>query len=257
MRAITRNSLSRRIAQPSVTGLFGLAAAALLLMSPPPARADITWTLTTTGDWSIPTNWSGGAVPTSRATADIFNGGTVTITRTGEVCYDLSLGGTAGSGFVQMTSGALAVSDTDVGGEFVGYTGVGNFVQSGGTNTVSNALLLGYMPGSSGTYVFSGSGRISTMSEDVGFYGTGNFVQSGGTNTVSNYLNLGTYGSGTFSLSDTGLLSAPKGKISAAPAREPSRKPAAPTQPATWPLLTALGVVEPTTSMAEHSSPRQ
>ncbi len=66
----------------SAAGLLGFAAAVLLLASPP-ARADITWKLSGTGDWSTASNWNGG-VPNASSTADIFNGGTVTVTLTGE-----------------------------------------------------------------------------------------------------------------------------------------------------------------------------
>ena len=86
------------VLRSSVLRLLGLAAAAILLLSSSPARADITWTLTTTGDWSSGGNWSGGVVPTATDNADILNGGTATISQTGDVCNILSLGNTAGSG---------------------------------------------------------------------------------------------------------------------------------------------------------------
>ena len=148
------------------------------------ARANVAWTLTTTGDWSAPSDWSGGAVPTSSDNADIFNGGTATITQTGAVCYNLSLGNTAGSGSVQMTGGSLTVSTWY--SEFVGDSGKGSFSQSGGTNTVDGELVLGSGPGSSGTYSLSGTGLLSAWYEYVGYSGTGTFTQSGGTNAIAN-----------------------------------------------------------------------
>ena len=57
-----------------------------------------------------------------------------------------------------MTSGSLSVS----GSAFVGYSGTGSFTQSGGTNTISDYLYLGYNSGSSGTYSLSGSGQLSS-----------------------------------------------------------------------------------------------
>ena len=77
---------------------FGLAAAAMLLMSSPAARADVTWTLSGTGDWSVATDWSGGAVPTGTGNADIFNGATVhpLQPRPGNVCNNLDLDSTSG-----------------------------------------------------------------------------------------------------------------------------------------------------------------
>jgi hypothetical protein len=74
MRATTFDSRCRSARRSSVVGLSGIVVAALLLLSPPLVRADDTWTLTTTGDWSVATDWSGG-VPTASSTADIFNGG--------------------------------------------------------------------------------------------------------------------------------------------------------------------------------------
>ena len=95
--------------RPSVAGLLGFAAAALLLCSPP-ARADVTWKATKTGDWSVASNWTGG-VPTSGSNADIFNGGTATISRA-ESCSSLSLGNTAGSGMIELNGGGLTVSNS-------------------------------------------------------------------------------------------------------------------------------------------------
>ncbi len=65
----------------SFVRLWGIATAAILLLSSPPVLADVTWTLATTGDWSVPTNWSGGAVPTLSDAAYILSG-TVAITTT-------------------------------------------------------------------------------------------------------------------------------------------------------------------------------
>ena len=162
---------------------MGIAAAALLLLASPSARADVTWTLTTTGDWSAATNWSGGAVPTSTDNADIYNGGTATITQTGEVCDNLSLGSTAGSGAINMTDGNLFV--TFPGSVFVGYSGTGAFTQSGGTSS-SWHLCVGYNAGSSGIYSLSGTGQLSTVGEEyIGCSGTGTFTQSSGTNNVA------------------------------------------------------------------------
>ena len=176
-------------------------AAALLLLSPPPARADDTWNVQS-GDWSSAGNWSGG-LPTSSTNADIYNGGTATITTTGDACSSLYLGNATGSGSVQMTVGSLTVNGNAV----VGYSGTGNFTQSGGTNTITSELDLGNGSGSNGTYSLSGSGRLSTSGEDVGDSGAGNFAQSGGTNAISGMLWLGYWssGSGTYSLSSGSL----------------------------------------------------
>ena len=92
--------------------------------------------------------------------------------------------------------------------EYIGYSGTGSFTQSGGTNSVSGSLYLGYNSGSSGTYNLSGSGLLSAPSEYIGYSGTGSFTQSGGTNTISGSLVLGQNAgsTGTYNLNG-GLLS--------------------------------------------------
>ena len=127
-------------------------AAAFLLLSPPPVQAQTYWqSLDPTADWSTAANWSGG-LPTSSGTADIVNGGTASVTTTGDACWCLSLGSTAGSGAIQMTGGSLNI----IYETYVGWSGVGTFTQSGGTNNISDYLCLGYNSGASGTYSFSG-----------------------------------------------------------------------------------------------------
>ena len=185
----------------SFVRFVGIAAAVLLLMSSPPARADITWNVAS-GDWSSGGNWNGGVVPTSTDTADICNGGTATITQTGAMCYEVVLS----TGTVEMTGGSLAVSNF----AYVGCYTTGNFTQSGGTNSISTGLYVGYEPGSSGTYNLSGSGLLSAgWYEQVGLYGAGTFTQSGGTNNISSELYLSYFpgSSGTYNLYGSGLLS--------------------------------------------------
>jgi autotransporter-associated beta strand protein len=181
--------------------LVGFAIAAILLFSPRPARADITWTLAGTGDWSVSTNWSGSAVPNSSNHADIYNGGTTTITKAGEDCSVLALGGTGG-GTVQMTGGGLGTTVT-----YVGESGTGNFTQSGGTNS-SDYLYVGYSLGSNGTYNLGGTAQLSVQSDEyVGFWGTAAFTQSGGTNQGNLLIGYGPGSTGVYSLSGTGQLS--------------------------------------------------
>ncbi len=182
---------------------LGLAAAALLLLSSQPARADITWNVPS-GDWSVATNWSGGAAPTSTDNADIFNGGTVTITESPEVCSTLSLGNTAGSGFAEMLDGSLTVNASlYYNGEFVGSSGIGCFTQSGGTHTIFTYLEVGAASGSSGTYSLGKSGLLSAPTEQVGegYGAVGFFTQTGGTNSAGNLtVGCSTASSGTYNL---------------------------------------------------------
>jgi hypothetical protein len=113
----------------------------------------------------------------------------------------LFLGENSGStGTYVFTSGTFS----DGGLEFIGYSGVGLFNQSGGTHTLfggggGNHLEIGETPGSTGTYILSGTGTIFINgpiqeTEDVGLQGVGIFNQTGGSNTV------GTAGSGLFNI---------------------------------------------------------
>jgi hypothetical protein len=83
----------------------------------------------------------------------------------------------------------------------------GTFNQSGGTNDVSNALVLGSSEGAVGTFnlcnaVPSCAATLSGKTVVIGDAGSGTFSQGGGTVTVSGSLNLGVQisGSGTYSL---------------------------------------------------------
>jgi autotransporter-associated beta strand protein len=100
--------------------------------------------------------------------------------------------------------------------EYVGYSGMGTFMQSGGINTCANNLCLGCNRGSTGNYYLSGGQlslpnptTIADLGLYVGFSGTGTFTQSGGTNSVSGYILLGcdSTGRGTYNLSDSGVVS--------------------------------------------------
>jgi T5SS/PEP-CTERM-associated repeat protein len=127
----------------------------------------------------------------------------------------LDLGYQTGSSGTYSLSGAGALSVTGAAGaagETIGYNGNGTFTQTGGTNTASGVLYLGYQAGSSGTYTLSGTGSFSnTGNEYVGYNGTGNFNQSGGTNTIAggNSLLIGqnTGSMGNYTLSGSGMLS--------------------------------------------------
>ena len=94
--------------------------------------------------------------------------------------------------------------------EFVGYTGTGNFGQSGGTNAIAGDLYLGYYPSGNGSYTLSGTGQLSAGDEYVAYSGAGSFTQSGGTNAASGDLYLGgNIGSGAYNLSGSGQLTTP------------------------------------------------
>ena len=95
----------------------------------------------------------------------------------------------------------------------MGYSGTGTFTQSGGTNSIIDALYLGYNAGSSGTYNLSGSGLLSAASEYVGYDpgATALFQQSGGSNATS-FLSIGSGGryllsGGTLNITGNGGIS--------------------------------------------------
>ena len=70
----------------------------------------------------------------------------------------------------------------------MGYSGTGTFTQSGGTNTDSGNLYLGYNSAANATYALSG-GQASAAAEFVGYSSAAKaaFQQTGGTNTVGNF----------------------------------------------------------------------
>jgi len=144
-------------------------------------------------------------VPSSTDTAYIINGGTATITQSGEVCNVLYLGdpNSAKTGTIQMSGGNLTANG---GFEYVGNIGSGIFAQTGGTNNVGNGPLhLGNNAGYGGTYNLS-NGLFDGGCE-VGRYGSGTFTQTGGTNE-SWEVDIGLWAgsSGTYNLSGSGLL---------------------------------------------------
>jgi autotransporter-associated beta strand protein len=109
---------------------------------------------------------------------------------------------TISGGTLQLAQGLLSSPI-----QYVGYAGTGSLAQTGGTNSVSSSLYLGYT--SSGSYTLSG-GNLSAPSEYLGSSGTGNFTQSGGTNVVTSILELGCNAGdlGTYNL-NRGLLVLP------------------------------------------------
>lgn len=125
-----------------------------------------------------------------------------------------------------MIAGNLNVAGDDwtpTGHEYIGYSGIGTFIQSGGTHTLCNLydgnLYLGYNSGSIGTYNLSDNGLLTTTNFDhntnvddiwLGFSGTGTFYQSGGTVSLISILNVAynTGSKGSYFLSGVGTLRA-------------------------------------------------
>jgi hypothetical protein len=155
--------------------------------------------------------------------------GGLNISGTGTV----NLGASSGTlitndGFSGIAGGSLVTAY-----QIVGYSGTGSFTQSGGMNSVTNSLFLGYNnygkggtytqsggtnlvgslylgldPGGSSNYNLSGTAVLTANLEYVGYQAAGVFTQSGGTNAISNGLNLSDYypyGTGSYYL-NSGLL---------------------------------------------------
>lgn len=90
-----------------------------------------------------------------------------------------------------MSGGTLQVYD-----QIVGSAQSGTFVQTGGTNSIRNALDISKMPGTSGSsaegrYELGGTGVLEMNMLTVGSAGKGTFSQSGGTATVRGFIYLG------------------------------------------------------------------
>jgi autotransporter-associated beta strand protein len=111
-------------------------------------------------------------------------------------------GGPGAQGTYTMSGGELTAAK-----EYVGDAGVGRFIHTGGTHTVTTDILsIGSGGGSDGTYELGGSGTLSAGVEYVGDMGTGRFEQAGGTHKVRDLLSIGqspaALGSGTYTISD-------------------------------------------------------
>ncbi len=110
--------------------------------------------------------------------------------------------GVVSSGAYTLSDGALSAAY-----EYVGEWGMGVFAQSGGTNSLSEALELGYYAGATGTvWVTGGQLNVANGSIIVGNQGLGQMTVSGGTVTVgslivNNNINGPTINTNRFTLS--------------------------------------------------------
>ena len=102
------------------------------------------------------------------------------------------------------TSGSLSVAQTSV-----GVSGIGTFLQTGGTHTVTgtdagtNQLYLGVNPTGNGSYVLQG-GQLLAPSIDVGDHGKGNLTLNGGLAVVGTTLDVAYFAGGTGTLALNG-----------------------------------------------------
>ena len=123
----------------------------------------------------------------------------------------LRVGSASGSNGTYSLSGTGTLSARY---EYIGSGGTGSFTQSAGTNRIGSYLHIGSGSGSSGSYTMSGGSLESSSSSfglTVGSAGSGTFDQSGGTVNLGLgrlYVGYGSGSSSSYSLSDTGSLSA-------------------------------------------------
>ena len=117
----------------------------------------------------------------------------------------LYLGYTASGNGMYNLSGSGQLSAYNV---YIGYSGSGALVQSGGTNSGNGNVYIGQNAGACGTYDLSGNGQLSAYNVYIGYSGTGALVQSGGTTNVSGnvYIGQNAGACGTYNLSGQGLL---------------------------------------------------
>ena len=178
-------SVKSTVAIASRSILFASLGMAGLLTSSS-AHADATWGCTA-GNWESTNCWNTSTIPGSNdnvyvnpvsgADTTLYFSNTAGTQSVNNILIDST---TVNNALFTQSGGTLSS-----GYEFIGIGGTGTFTQSGGTNTVSNTLDLGFYSGSSGAYNLSSTGSLSAgNSEDIGYYGTGTFTQSGGTNTV-------------------------------------------------------------------------
>ena len=128
-------------------------------------------------------------------------GGTNSLFYVGDNLY---LGYDAGSAGIYNLSGTGQLSAGAGSTEYVGYSGVGTFTQSGGLNNTTSSIYLGYNSQSTGTYTLSDTGQITASGLRIN---RGTFMQTGGIFNNSGRLTLGAIGSNSiYNLSGTGQL---------------------------------------------------
>jgi hypothetical protein len=115
----------------------------------------------------------------------------------------LTVGSEADSNGTYTMTGGWLTDSTVAGGSYIGEYGHGTFLQSGGTYSVSNGLVLGDGDIGAGTYVLSSAATLLVDGDtDVGRDGTGLFTHSDGLHETFN-LHVGEFltGVGSYTLS--------------------------------------------------------
>ena len=192
--------------------LIAIGAVLLALLAQPALAVTTNW-VGNSGNWTVASNWDNG-VPLANYDANLI---TTTANKTATYNQTVNPGslnsvtvdGTGGFTFtINQSSSSTALSSL---AETIGLNGKGAYNQSGGSNTVTNDLILGATVGSTGTYTKSGGSLSVGRNLFVGQRGTGSFTQSGNNVTVGGELDVsrfttgGTPSVGTYKMSSGSL----------------------------------------------------
>jgi hypothetical protein len=170
---------------PTAT-LPALSILAALILFPHFAPAQTTAWQSTISSWFTPTNWNNG-LPNSTVTANVDNAGEPLISSGSAAAATLVLGSTSTSIGDLSISNTGALSATN---EYIGESGTGSVIQTGGSNTVANTLYMCNSASASGIYNLS-AGSLTTANLFIGYGGpNANFSQFGGSLSVTQNLSV-------------------------------------------------------------------
>jgi hypothetical protein len=175
------------------------------------------WNSGATGTYTL----SGGALVANQAEfigyggTGTFNHSAGTNTINASALGSLTLAANTGSIGTYNLSGTGQLESNE--SEYVGRDGTGNFIQTGGSNTIQgegNNLYLGQGTTGKGTYTLSGGTLSVGNNTYVGFISglDNSFVHTGGTHSIAGSLNIGTDNAvfnsrGTYSINGAATLS--------------------------------------------------
>ena len=201
-----------------------------------------------TGSWSVASNWNPNGIPAALDTLNItetdgvsrtitydYTGSNVTLTALTITLTNFT--GTNNTTF-SMPANILTVTNEYVGNSGAGSNGTGAFLQSGGNNTATASLYLGFNPSDQGYYTLSGNSTLNvTTNEYVGYGGFGNFTQAGGNvsikGTTDLFLGYNPGSSGNYSLKapDSSPSAAARSSVISVPATSSSPAATTPSPP--------------------------
>jgi len=172
---------------------LGLAVAIVLTLAVPAGAQDKQWIGPADGWWNNAANWSPAGMPGTGDLVQVSGSSVDVVNYANPASASVVLGDlTIDVGEFAQYQDTLATDWETVGLQPASSS---VFVHGGGTNTVTNTLVLGHQSGSVGDYFLAApspdNAALSANQEVVGYGGQGAFIQGGGTNTVSDGLWLG------------------------------------------------------------------